>query len=111
MVWPQRGLQLARRYAVTAMFQWDAGNIDKNLKHGVHDWEIEEALLDPHGRLIDKTVLGGEERYTWLGRAVTSGKYVRVVYTLRQDATGSMLIRPISAVEMSLSEKRRYRRK
>jgi len=25
------------------MFDWDEGNIGKNLSHGVQDWEIEEA--------------------------------------------------------------------
>jgi hypothetical protein len=25
---------------------WDDGNRDKNLKHDVHDWEIEEAFED-----------------------------------------------------------------
>ena len=93
------------------MFQWDAGNIDKNRIHGVHDWEIEEALLDPRGRRIDKMVVNNEERYLWLGRATSSGKYLRIVYTLRQDAEGQTLFRPISAVEMSPSERRRYRRK
>jgi uncharacterized DUF497 family protein len=92
------------------MFQWDAGNIDKNMRHGVHDWEIEEALLDPRGRRINSTIVNGEERYIWLGRAASSGKYVRVVYTLRQDAAGHTVFRPISAVEMSTSEQRRYRR-
>ena len=93
------------------MFQWDAGNIDKNRTHGVHDWEIEEALLDPKGRRIDKMVINHEERFLWLGRASSSGKYLRVVYTLRRDAEGSLLFRPISVVEMSLSEQRRYQRK
>ncbi len=26
-------------------FDWDEGNRGKNLRHGVHDWEIEEAFL------------------------------------------------------------------
>jgi hypothetical protein len=28
-------------------FDWDEGNRDKNVRHSVHDWEIEEALQDP----------------------------------------------------------------
>jgi len=28
------------------MFDWDEGNIGKNLSHGVQDWEIEEACED-----------------------------------------------------------------
>jgi hypothetical protein len=27
-------------------FDWDDGNTDKNLKHGVHDWEIEKEILE-----------------------------------------------------------------
>ena len=93
------------------MFQWDGGNIDKNIRHGVHDWEIEEALLDSRGQRVTRVVVNDEERYVWLGRAASSGKYLRVVYTLRQDAAGHSLFRPISAVVMSASEKRRYLRK
>lgn len=93
------------------MFQWDVGNIDKNTKHGVQDWEIEEALLDSQGRRIDRMIINDEERYLWLRRVTSSGKYLRIVYTLRQDSQGHTLLRPISAVEMSASEKKRYRRK
>jgi len=35
------------------MFDWDAGNANKNLVHGVHDWEIEEACLDLGARVVD----------------------------------------------------------
>src|SRR5262249_28733771 len=58
------------------MFQWDTGNIDRNIRYGVHDWEIEEALLDPRGRRINSTIVNGEERHIWLGRATSSGKYL-----------------------------------
>lgn len=92
------------------MFQWDVGNIDRNLRHGVHDWEIEEALFDRKGKRIDTMVINGEKRYLWLGRAASSGKCLRIVYTARRDARGHSLLRPISAVEMSPREKRRYLR-
>lgn len=93
------------------MFQWDSGNIDKNLKHGVQDWEIEEALLDPRSLGTKGMTVGREVRYELLGRARTSGKYLRVIYTLREDAEGYPLIRPISAVEMTPTQKRRYQRR
>ena len=92
-------------------FDWDDGNIDKNLKHGVHDWEIEEALLDPRRRLVGRQKIHGEIRYQLLGRSATSGKYLRVVYTIRTTREGTRKLRPISAVEMTPAEKRRYRRK
>jgi len=94
------------------MFDWDEGNIDKNLKHGVHDWEIEEACQNHRSKIIAYQFVNSETRYVLLGRAATSGKYLRVVYTLRKYLiSDELLIRPISAVEMSASQRRRYRNK
>lgn len=93
------------------MFQWDEGNIGKNLKHGVQDWEIEEACQDPRSRVIEYQFVRGEWRYVLVGRSATSGKYLRVVYALRTVPDGETLIRPISAVEMSAAQRRRYLRK
>jgi hypothetical protein len=42
-------------------FDWDHGNIDKNLKHNVHDWEIEEAMLDPRRRLVGRQKIHAED--------------------------------------------------
>ncbi|MDH7485934.1 MAG: BrnT family toxin [Anaerolineae bacterium] len=89
------------------MFDWDEGNIDKNLKHGVQDWEIEEACQDPRSCIIGYRLVKSEWRYVLLGRSATSGKYLRVVYTLRTAPDGETLIRPISAVEMSVAQRRR----
>ena len=93
------------------MFDWDEGNIDKNLQHGVQDWEIEEACQDPRSRIIGYRLVKGEWRYVLLGRSATSGRYLRVVYTLRAALDGETQIRPISAVEMSAAQRRRYSRK
>jgi uncharacterized DUF497 family protein len=93
------------------MFDWDEGNIDKNLRHGVQDWEIEEACQDPRSRIIEYQLAKGERRHVLLGRSATSGKYLRVVYTLRTAPDGESLIRPISAVEMSAAQRKRYSRK
>ncbi|MBI3921973.1 MAG: BrnT family toxin [Armatimonadetes bacterium] len=93
------------------LFDWDDGNIGKNLAHGVQDWEIEETCLDPMAQVTDYEQVRGEGRSILLGRAPTSGKYLRVVYTLRPDRLGNELIRPISAVEMTPSERKRYQRK
>jgi len=93
------------------MFDWDDGNIDKNLNHDVHDWEIEEACQDPRSKIIAHQFVDTEARYILLGRAATSGKYLRIVYTLREDWLGEQLLRPISAVEMNASQRRQYQRK
>ena len=90
-------------------FDWDEANLSKNLRHGVHDWEIEAAILDPRSFVESTVTVGGEERHILFGRGASSGKYLRVVYTARMVA-GRLAIRPISAVEMSKENKRRYRR-
>jgi len=90
-------------------FDWDEGNRDKNLKHGIHDWEIEEAMEDPHALPADAHPGVGERRRAILGRSPTSGRYLKIVYTIKVR-DGRNLFRPISAIAMSLAERARYSR-
>jgi uncharacterized DUF497 family protein len=93
-------------------FDWDDGNINKNLfRHGVHDWEIEDAFLDPYRLSLGKNDICGEERHILLGRSEISGKYLRIVYSVGITSQGEKLIRPISAYEMSNTDKRLYLKK
>ncbi|MBM4137681.1 MAG: BrnT family toxin [Nitrospira sp.] len=93
-------------------FDWDDGNINKNLfRHGVHDWEIEDAFLDPFRLSLGKNNIHREERHILLGRSEISGKYLRIVYTIRTTLHGEKLIRPISAYEMSNTDKKLYLQK
>ena len=48
-------------------YDWDGGNIGKNLKHNVHDWEIEEAIEDQNAKVIGSVFINGEERFELLG--------------------------------------------
>jgi uncharacterized DUF497 family protein len=61
-------------------FDWDDGNRDKNLRHGVHDWEIEEAFEDPFRTSGGAHSFRGERRRSVLGRSRTSGQYLKVIY-------------------------------
>jgi uncharacterized DUF497 family protein len=70
-----------------------------------------KACQDPRSKIIAHQFVQSEKRYVLLGRATTSGKYLRIVYTLRLDWTGEQLLRPISAVEMSASQRRQYQKK
>ena len=91
-------------------FDWDEGNRDKNLRiHGMHDWEIEEAFEDPRRHVEPTRSEAGERRQLMLGRSRTSGKYLRIIYTVRIKA-GRPYIRPISAMEMPRNARNRYRR-
>ena len=91
-------------------FDWDVGNEGKNLKHGVADWEIEEALLDAGLVRVNRRVVAGEERFAVLGRAEGSGRYLKIIYTIRVRGR-TRLVRPISAVDMDPAERALYRRR
>jgi uncharacterized DUF497 family protein len=93
-------------------FDWDHGNIDKNLvRHGVHDWEIEEAVNDPKAKVVGVKIIGGEERRELLGRVQTNGRYLRVIFTYRYNPQGEKQVRPISATDMTKRQPRRYLKK
>jgi uncharacterized DUF497 family protein len=99
-----RHSEIAALVARCKGFQWDAGNIGKNLKkHGVSDAEAE--LVFQSGPLVfyDDVMHSGEEvRYTVLGR--NSGNSLRtVVFTIR-----GLEIRVISARPMSAKDRKLY---
>lgn len=73
-------------------FDWDEGNRDKNLRHGVRDEDIEEAARDARAFVAAQLTVGGERRYILLGRAVGSGRYLRLVLAVRMKG-GRRLVR------------------
>jgi uncharacterized protein len=92
-------------------FDWDDGNSDKNLSHGVTDEEIEEVFLnaDEPARIRYLGTQRGEPRYRALGRT-DAGRYVFIAFSLRHRGT-QRLIRPISARPMTDAERSQYRHK
>lgn len=87
-------------------FQWDKGNIDKNLeKHGVSNQEIEEMFFDVHKREFSDTVHSGKEiRYRILGKTKKE-RLLFVVYTIRGDLIRVISARDITKKEANLYEK------
>lgn len=86
-------------------FQWDSGNISKNLKkHDVHMNEIEEVFYSgsslPLG--IQIRPIYHEQRLGILGTTF-KGRFLQVVFTLREG-----MIRPISARPANRKEKKQY---
>lgn len=81
-------------------FQWDRGNIDKNLKlHVVASEEIEEVFADENKKIFtNKLHSGKEERFRVVGKT-RSGRLLFAVFTIRKD-----LIRPISARDVNRKE-------
>ena len=88
-------------------FQWDKGNIDKNLlKHGINDQECEEVFFDSNKKIL-KDILhsGKEDRYILLGQTKL-GRLLFVVFTIRNNK-----IRIISARNLNKKEKHLYEKR
>jgi uncharacterized protein len=83
---------------------WDEGNEEHILGHGVAPFEVEEALLDPQGLRADAHNAPGERRFAFIG-ATEDGRVLFVVYAERNGK-----VRPITARDASAAQKRRYGR-
>lgn len=85
-------------------FDWDEGNEEHVLDHGVESAEVQEALLD-EGRIgHDARNVLGERRWAVIG-ATDAGRILLLVYTLRGEN-----IRAVSARVANDAQKRRYRK-
>lgn len=84
------------------VFDWDAGNEDHVLNHGVEPREVEEALLDPARIQADARNAPGERRYALIG-ATEEGRVLFVVHAPR-----GAKVRPITARDASDVQKKRY---
>jgi len=85
-------------------FQWDEGNINKNLyKHKVENWECEQVFFnEPLIILDDPKHSYAEKRWAAFGKT-DAGKLLTVIFTKR-----SSLIRVISARAMKRKERNFY---
>ena len=85
-------------------FQWDRGNIDKNLiKHNVENWECEQMFFNrPFLVLDDSKHSSSEKRWAAFGKTDIERLLV-VIFTKRNN-----LIRIISARDMNKRERKFY---
>jgi len=85
-------------------FDWDRGNVDKNLdKHNVTNIEIEEVFFDQDILLyLNEKHSTIEVRYYCLGKTFI-GRRLYISFTLRNNK-----IRAISARDMSKNEREIY---
>lgn len=87
-------------------FDWDKGNIGKNLKHGVEDQEAEEVFLDAHRFIFkDRLHSGGEERLRILGKTKKE-RLLFIAFTIRSSKIRVISARDINRKEVSLYEKK-----
>jgi len=84
-------------------FDWDVGNREKNLKHGVHASECEQVFFnEPLLLLADPKHSVAEDRFAAFGQT-DDGRKLVVVYTKRADR-----LRIISACDMNRKERKFY---
>jgi len=85
-------------------FQWDRGNIDKNLiKHNVENWECEQVFFNkPIFVLEDPRHSLSEKRWVAFGKT-DADRLLVVVFTKRGN-----LLRVISTRDMNKKEKQFY---
>ena len=85
-------------------FEWDAGNIDKNLKkHNVSCQEAEEVFVNqPLFIIEDSSHSKNERRFHALGKN-NSNRYLFLSITIRKQK-----VRIISIRDMSKKEKKEY---
>lgn len=85
-------------------FQWDEGNIDKNLlKHQVQNWECEQIFFnEPLIILDDPKHSLSEKRWAAFGQTDAS-RLLTIIFTKREK-----LLRVISARDMNRKEKKFY---
>jgi len=87
-------------------FDWDGGNASKNEKHGVEQYEIEQAFFDPNLLMVaDIKHSKVETRHIAYGSSGT-GRILTIVFTMRGKK-----IRPISARDSNRRERQRYEEK
>lgn len=86
-------------------FDWDAGNLTKSAgKHAVSPAEAEEVFFrDP--LIVDNTRPGDREiRLAALGQMET-GRWLRVLFTIRKNKIRPISCRPANRKEISAHEK------
>ena len=87
----------------TTGFDWDKGNEQKNVKHGVTSAEAEQAFLnDPLIVLADLKHSDTEPRFHTLGQT-SAGRLLHITFTIRTSK-----IRVISARDMHRKERAIY---
>jgi uncharacterized DUF497 family protein len=85
-------------------FQWDQGNIDKNLiEHNVENWESEQVFFNKPLLILDDPRHSiPEKRWAAFGKT-DADRFLIVIFTKRGD-----LIRVISARDMNKKERKFY---
>lgn len=91
---------------VPVAFEWDKGNIDKNLKHDVTDKVLEEVFNNEPLKIF-KDIKHSQKEQRFVAYGVTNvNRNLTIVFTLRLEK-----IRVISARDQNKKERRLYEKK
>ena len=87
-----------------AGFQWDEGNINKNLyKHNVENWECEQIFFNESLIVLDDPKLPlSEKRWAAFGKT-DADRLLTIIFTKRGE-----MLRVISARDMNRKERKYY---
>lgn len=86
-------------------FEWDSGNTNKNLKHGVSNEEAEEVFFDSDSiTYFDKTHSANEHRFFVVGKT-NLGRKLYIAYTVRNKKIRIISARNLNKKEYQLYEK------
>jgi len=85
-------------------FQWDDGNLDKNLiKHQVQNWECEQIFFNEPLIILDDSKHSlSEKRWAAFGQT-DAGRFLTIIFTKREK-----FLRVISARVMNRKERKFY---
>ncbi len=87
-------------------FEWDKGNIGKNIKHKVEDKESEEIFFDKKRFIFrDKIHSRNEERFRIIGKTKRK-RLLFVVFTIRRRKVRIISARDINKKEVKLYEEK-----
>ena len=86
-------------------FEWDQGNRNKTIKHGVTTKEAEECFLDQQKVVFDDWRHSTtEKRFTLLGKT-KNGRLLNITHTIRSNRIRVITARDINKREVYLYEK------
>lgn len=85
-------------------FEWDRGNIDKNIKHKVKNQECEQVFFDEN-KIIFKDVLhsAAEKRFVLIGKTENE-RCLYIIFTYRGKKIRVISARDINKKEVKLYE-------
>lgn len=86
-------------------FDWNRGNIGKNIRHNVKEREAEEPFFDKNRKTFKDTLHSGiEERYRIVGKT-KEGRLLFIAFTMRGRKIRIISARDVNKKEVSLYEK------